>query len=209
MEPSSTVMSTSCSLARALMRSLSSGLQNLASATVAEMPRSSKEAWAARQFCTIVPYPSMATRVPSTSTRPLPTWESKKHHELECWMEEEKTDGLKNSSEKHQICYHSCYFPSLVYKIKREREADREGSKADLNRNTLIVKRERDTNSIAPRKSKAAGSIINGSCCCHHMHELSLICWCHHNHVGQASHVGNIKSSTVGGTICPHKPCSI
>ncbi|GER38040.1 tannin-related R2R3 MYB transcription factor [Striga asiatica] len=54
MEPSSTVMRTSCSLTSSLINSPSRGLQNRASATVTEMPWSPRSLAAAKQFWIIL-----------------------------------------------------------------------------------------------------------------------------------------------------------
>ncbi|KAJ0599411.1 hypothetical protein HanRHA438_Chr03g0106841 [Helianthus annuus] len=74
MEPSSRVMRTSCSFASCLINLPSNGLQNRASATVTEIPSSLRSSLAAKQLCTMVPYPNKATLLPCLSILPLPTF---------------------------------------------------------------------------------------------------------------------------------------
>lgn len=72
--PSSTVIRNSWCLHSCLTSSMSSGLQNLASATVTWMPRYERRERAFRQFWTITPYPSKATSLPSARTLPFPIY---------------------------------------------------------------------------------------------------------------------------------------
>mmetsp|Transcript_30941 Transcript_30941/g.67599 ORF Transcript_30941/g.67599 Transcript_30941/m.67599 type:complete len:288 (-) Transcript_30941:1810-2673(-) len=72
MLPSSTMMSAPCSFTRRLTRSVSSGLQNRASATVAEMLCSARMSAASEQYCEPVPKPRSAMSLPWRRTRPFP-----------------------------------------------------------------------------------------------------------------------------------------
>ena len=79
-EPSSTVTSAPWFFARSRTSSVSSGLQNRASATVTLTPISRSVAAASRHRLVHVPYPRSATSVPLSRIRPLPmgsTWPSR------------------------------------------------------------------------------------------------------------------------------------
>lgn len=41
------------------------------------------------------------------------------------------------------------------------------------------------------------------------MDELCFIAGCHDNHIGQASHVGDVEGTSVGGTIGPNQAPSV
>nr|GMD00673.1 hypothetical protein BVRB_6g133950 [Ipomoea batatas] len=72
-DPSSTVIRISCSLANLFIRSASNGLQNRASATVTDMSMEFSISAAPRHCWTIEPYPKIATLLPSLRGRGTPT----------------------------------------------------------------------------------------------------------------------------------------
>lgn len=79
-EPSSTVRRNSCSLPNSFMRSVSKGLQNLASATVTEMSSGLSICAACKHCWTTEPYPKIATLLPCLRILPFPIYIIKNFH---------------------------------------------------------------------------------------------------------------------------------
>ena len=76
------------------------------------------------------------------------------------------------------------------------------GHRGHHHRHKLCQPNTRDMPKAPP---EAGRPVINGHRGGHHVHQLSLIAGGHDHHVGQASHVGDVKCSAVGRAICPHQ----